>query len=374
MLYLKVLISGLQSDKIEEPVKGALVGCIYDNSLGKITESMDKVIAENSGKISRDNPSELLSVMAQICGYKPTAPAAGAAPPNPRRKAADNRGRCRPTGVKYSHGRHFRSHPRHREGRPQGGNRLRRDFGEIEHLQVSRKGPADFVSKADQASERTIWDELRAARPDWGYLFEEAGEIEGDPTKPRFIVDPLDGTTNFLHGIPHFAISIAVQEPRLDGKGWGEVTAGLIYNPVTDESYWAEKARGAWLHDRRLRVSSRRHLDEPDRNRHSVRGARRSRRLDQDLSRPRAAGGGHSPLRIGRARSRLGRLGPLRGFWESDLKPWDTAAGCLLVREAGGFVSDWKGRSNPICDTEILAGNDVLHSRLHKIVATALKA
>ena len=117
------------------------------------------------------------------------------------------------------------------------GGRLRRDFGEVEHLQVSRKGPADFVSKADMRAERTIYDELLHARPDWGFVMEEAGVIEGDPTKPRWIVDPLDGTSNFLHGIPHFAISIAVQEPRLDGSGWGEVTAGVIYHPVYDETY-----------------------------------------------------------------------------------------------------------------------------------------
>ncbi|HQS98006.1 MAG TPA: inositol monophosphatase family protein, partial [Novosphingobium sp.] len=142
------------------------------------------------------------------------------------------------------------------------GGRLRRDFGEIEHLQVSKKGPADFVSKADQHSERTLWDELRVARPGWGFLMEEGGEIPGEEGKPRFIIDPLDGTTNFLHGIPHFAISIAVQEPTLDGKGWGDVTAALVYQPITDESFWAEKAQGAWLQDRRLRVSARRHLDE----------------------------------------------------------------------------------------------------------------
>ena len=129
------------------------------------------------------------------------------------------------------------------------GGRLRRDFGEVEHLQVSRKGPSDFVSKADQRAERTLWDELRQARPDWGFVLEEGGTIEGDATKPRWIVDPLDGTSNFLHGIPHFAISIAVQEPKLDGTGWGDVTAAVIYQPITDETYWAEKTRGARLHD-----------------------------------------------------------------------------------------------------------------------------
>lgn len=255
------------------------------------------------------------------------------------------------------------------------GNRLRRDFGEIEHLQVSRKGPADFVSKADQAAERTLWDELRAARPEWGFLFEEGGAIEGEPGKPRFIVDPLDGTTNFLHGIPHFAISIAVQEPKLDGSGWGDVTAGLVYQPITDESFWAEKSRGAWLHDGRLRVSSRRHLDEsliatgiP------FAGAGdpgQWARIYQALA-PQVAG----IRRFGSAALDLAWVaaGRYEGFWEAGLKPWDSAAGCLLVREAGGFVSDFKGRSLPICDAEVLAGNDALHSKIHKLLAGALKA
>ena len=255
------------------------------------------------------------------------------------------------------------------------GARLRRDFGEVEHLQVSRKGPADFVSKADRAAERTLYDELLAARPDWGFLLEEAGEIEGDPTKPRWVIDPLDGTSNFLHGIPHFAISIAAQEPKLDGSGWGDVDAAVIYQPITDETYWAEKTRGAWLHDARLRVSSRRHLDEAliatgipfagagDPNEWAkIYGA----------IGPKVAG----IRRFGAASLDLAWLaaGRYDGFWESNLKPWDTAAGCLLVREAGGFVSDWRGRSEPICDVQVLAGNDALHSRLHKLLAGALKS
>src|SRR3954467_14633061 len=134
------------------------------------------------------------------------------------------------------------------------GPRLRRDFGEVQQLQVSRKGPADFVSQADERAEQTIYEELKRARPDWGFLGEEGGAREGDPSKPRWIVDPLDGTSNFLHGIPHFAISIAVQEPS------GEITSGIVYQPLTDESFWAEKGRGAWLQDQRLRVSSRRDL------------------------------------------------------------------------------------------------------------------
>ncbi len=254
------------------------------------------------------------------------------------------------------------------------GQRLRRDFGEIEHLQVSKKGPADFVSKADRHSERTLWDELRAARPDWGFLMEEGGEIPGEEGKPRFIIDPLDGTSNFLHGLPHFAISIAVQEPRIDGKGWGEVTAALVYQPITDESYWAETGRGAWLQDRRLRVSARRHLDEsliatgiP------FAGAGdpgQWTKIYGSLA-PQVAG----IRRFGAASLDLAWVaaGRYEGFWEAGLKPWDTAAGCLLVREAGGFVTDWRGRSLPVCDETVLAGNDALHSRLHKLLVSSLK-
>ncbi|MET1754881.1 inositol monophosphatase family protein [Novosphingobium sp. RD2P27] len=254
------------------------------------------------------------------------------------------------------------------------GQRLRRDFGEVEHLQVSRKGPADFVTKADRAAERTLWDELRAARPEWGFLMEEGGEIEGDPDKPRFIIDPLDGTSNFLHSIPHFAISIAVQEPRLDGSGWGDVVAGMVYQPVTDETFWAEKSRGAWLHDRRLRVSARRHLDEaliatgiPFSGHGDM---HQWTRIYQAIG-PSVAG----IRRFGSAALDLAWVaaGRYEGFWEQGLKPWDSAAGCLLVREAGGFVSDFRGRSLPICDAEVLAGNDALHSRLHKLLANSLK-
>ena len=254
------------------------------------------------------------------------------------------------------------------------GQRLRRDFGEVEHLQVSRKGPADFVSKADQNAERTIYDELLAARPDWGFLLEEAGEIAGDVTKPRWVVDPLDGTSNFLHGIPHFAISIAAQEPRADGKGWGDVIAGIVYQPITDESFWAEKNRGAWLQARRLRVSARRYLDEsliatgiPFAGHGDT---AEWQRIYSALA-PQVAG----IRRFGAAALDLAWVaaGRYEGFWESGLNAWDTAAGCLLVREAGGFVTDWRGRSEPICAAQVLAGNDAVHSRMHKIVAGVAK-
>jgi len=254
------------------------------------------------------------------------------------------------------------------------GGKLRRDFGEIEHLQVSQKGPSDFVSKADRQAERAIYDELLAARPGWGFVMEEAGVIEGEPGQPRWIVDPLDGTSNFLHGIPHFAISIAAQEPRLDGSGWGDVIAGVVYQPITDETFWAEKTRGAWLQDKRLRVSGRRHLSEA-------------------LIATGIPYGGHGDF--GEWTRILGAIGPqvagirrygaasldlawvaagrFDGFWESDLSDWDTAAGCLIVREAGGFVSDYRGRSPIIPAKQVLAANDALHSRLHKILAGALK-
>ena len=207
-----------------------------------------------------------------------------------------------------------------------------------------------------------------------GFLMEEGGEIAGAEGKPRWIIDPLDGTSNFLHGIPHFAISIAVQEPKLDGSGWGEVTAALVYQPITDESFWAEKSRGAWLHDGRLRVSARRHLDESL----IVTGIPFAGAGDPAewmkiyaALAPQVAG----IRRFGAASLDLAWVaaGRYEGFWESNLKPWDTAAGCLLVREAGGFVSDWRGISQPICDKQVLAGNDALHSRLHKILANTLK-
>ncbi|WP_427969413.1 inositol monophosphatase family protein [Altererythrobacter sp.] len=255
------------------------------------------------------------------------------------------------------------------------GGRLRRDFGEIEHLQVSRKGPADFVSKADMRAERTLYDELSQARPDWGFVLEEAGIVEGDPTKPRWIIDPLDGTSNFLHGMPHFAISIAVQEPRLDGSGWGDVTAACIYQPITDETFWAEKSRGAWLHDARLRVSSRSRLSEaliatgiP------FQGAGDPAEWMKIYGAigPEVAG----IRRFGAASLDLAWVaaGRFDGFWETGLKDWDTAAGCLLIREAGGFVSDYRGRTEPIHAQQVLAANDSLHSKLHKLLAGALKA
>jgi myo-inositol-1(or 4)-monophosphatase len=250
--------------------------------------------------------------------------------------------------------------------------RLRRDFGEVEQLQVSKKGPGDLVSMDDKRAEQTIVEELRNARPDWGLLLEEGGEIAGDPLKPRWIVDPLDGTTNFLHGIPHFAVSIAVEDRKPDGRG--EITHGLVYQPLTDETYWAEKGRGAWLHDRRLRVSARRHLDEaligtgiP----HLGRGNTESWGKIFAAVAPEVSG----IRRFGSAALDLAWVaaGRMDGFWEDDLDPWDTAAGVILIKEAGGFVTDYRGSDRSFERREYLAANGELHSRLHKLVAGALR-
>ena len=250
--------------------------------------------------------------------------------------------------------------------------RLRRDFNEVQHLQVSRKGPADFVSLADQRCEQAIYEELSKARPDWGFLMEERGEIAGDPAKPRFIVDPLDGTSNFLHGIPHFAISVAVEELLPSGKR--EITAALTYQPLTDESFWAEKGRGAWLQDQRLRVSARREMSE------ALVATGIPFMGHGDFVEWSRIFGGVAPQvagirRFGSAALDLAWVaaGRYDGYWESDLKPWDVAAGVLLVREAGGFVTDFRGGDKYMERNEFLAANDGLHSKLHKLVAGALR-
>ena len=245
--------------------------------------------------------------------------------------------------------------------------RLRRDFGEVDALQVSRKGPADFVSNADRAAEAAVVEVLRHARPDWGLLLEEGGDVRGADERCRWIVDPLDGTTNFLHGMPHFAISIAAE---IDG----EVVAGLIHQPLTGESYWAEKGRGAWLSDRRLRVSARRDLSDcviatgiPYQG-HGDRGQFAS---ILNAVMPEVAG----VRRFGAASLDLAWVaaGRFDGFWEAGLSYWDVAAGILLVREAGGFVSDFRGGDAAVGRRELIAGNANIQSRLHKLVAGALR-
>jgi myo-inositol-1(or 4)-monophosphatase len=230
---------------------------------------------------------------------------------------------------------------------------LLRDFGEVENLQVSRKGAGDFVSRADLKAEQTIREELTAARPNYGWLGEESEPVEGkDPTR-RWIVDPLDGTTNFLHGLPHWAISIALEHK-------GEVVAGVILDPTKDEIFVAEKGTGAWLNDRRIRVSGRIELIDmlfatgiPYAN-----TASHLPPTMQDLARlmPRSAG----VRRMGAAALDLAYVaaGRYDGFWERGLNAWDMAAGIILVREAGGFVQDLRHQvANPLETGSIIAGN-----------------
>lgn len=242
------------------------------------------------------------------------------------------------------------------------GKSLTRDFNEVEHLQVSVKGPANFVSAADHRAEDIVFNELSKARPGYGFLMEERGEVAGADKSHRWIVDPLDGTTNFLHSIPIFGVSIGLERD-------GELVAGLIYNPVMDELYTAEKGKGAFLNDRRLRVANRRKLDD------CVVGTgipyHRSGGHDtfmEELSRvmPKTAG----IRRCGAAAIDLAWVasGRYDGFWERKLSPWDMAAGALMVREAGGFVSDAEGKDKFLDTGEIVAGNQMVHKALLTLI------
>ena len=210
--------------------------------------------------------------------------------------------------------------------------RLRRDFGEVEQLQVSRKGPADFVSMADKRSEQRS-SRSSYARPDWGMLLEEGGEIEGNPDKPRWIVDPLDGTTNFLHGVPHFSISIAVEEKKPGGGT--EITQGLVYQPLTDDSYLGGEGPRRMASGRApARIRPARSRRQPDRHRNSAFSAAATRRNGRKSTPPslRSVAG---IRRFGSAALDLAWVaaGRMDGFWEDDLDLWDTAAGVLLVRK-----------------------------------------
>ena len=239
---------------------------------------------------------------------------------------------------------------------------LVRDFGEIENLQVSKKGPADFVTTADKKAEEVLVAGLTKARPRFGFLLEEGGKIEGADTSNRWIIDPLDGTTNFLHGIPHFSISIALERD-------GEPVAGVIYEPITDQMFWAEKGQGAYLNGRRIRVSARRRLEKSL----FATGIPFAGKQDHDrfLSQLKAVMAVSAGVRrFGSAALDLAYVaaGRYEGFWEFGLHPWDIAAGIVLVREAGGFVTDIGG-GGMMESGEILAANDSLHGPLLKILA-----
>lgn len=244
------------------------------------------------------------------------------------------------------------------------GRALSRDFGEVENLQVSRKGPADFVSAADRRAEEILQRELEKARPGYGFLMEESGVVEGDP-QHRWIIDPLDGTTNFLHGIPLFAISVALERQ-------GKLVAGVVYNPVSDELFTAERGSGAFLNDRRLRVAQRHELTECV----IATGVPHFGRGDHGvfLRELTAVMGGVAGIRrCGAAALDLAWVaaGRFDGFWERALSPWDMAAGMVIVREAGGFVSDLDGRDRSFSTGTIVAGNEDVHRRLLAVLKKA---
>ena len=246
------------------------------------------------------------------------------------------------------------------------GRGLARDFGEVENLQVSKKGPGDFVTAADHRAEEVLFAELSKARPGYGFLMEERGTIEGTDKTNRFIVDPLDGTLNFMHGVPHFAISIGLERE-------GQLHAGVVYNPITGDIYWAEKGQGAWLENWRLRVSSRIKLSQSllatgipfigqSEERHRTFWAELAH-MSQEVTGIRRFGAASLDLAFVAA-------GKFDGFWERNLKPWDIAAGIVLVREAGGVVEDMDGKD--VLETgNVLAANQSLLPKISAKLKTA---
>jgi len=242
---------------------------------------------------------------------------------------------------------------------------LKRDFGEVEHLQVSLKGPANFVTAADRRAEQILHDELTRARPGYGFLGEEGGQREGADKTHTWIVDPLDGTTNFLHGIPQFAVSIGLERE-------GTIVAGVIYNPAHDELFTAERGKGAFLNDQRLRVAARQRLIDgifacglP----HHGKGNLPLFRSEFAQVQDKVAG----LRRFGAAALDLAWVaaGRLDGYWERDISPWDMAAGLLLVREAGGYVTDLDGGEDMFAKGHIVAGNETMHRELLRLLKTA---
>jgi myo-inositol-1(or 4)-monophosphatase len=242
------------------------------------------------------------------------------------------------------------------------GRSLSRDLGEVENLQVSLKGPANFVSAADKRAEEMLYSDLSKARPGYGFIGEEGGTREGADKTHTWIVDPLDGTTNFLHGIPQFAISIGLQRE-------GTMIAGVIYNPATDDLFIAERGKGAFLNDTRLRVAARKQLHDcvvacglP----HIGRGDLPLSREEMAALQPRVAG----LRRFGAASLDLAYVaaGRLDGYWERNLKSWDIAAGMIMVREAGGVVSDIQTTGDPLVTGDVVCGNEIIHAELTKIL------
>lgn len=245
------------------------------------------------------------------------------------------------------------------------GRALARDFGEVENLQVSRKGPSDFVSAADKRAEEVLFTELSRVRPGYGFLMEERGVIEGSDRTHRWIIDPLDGTLNFLHGMPHFAVSIGLERD-------GDLVAGVVYDLSRNEIFAAERGRGAFLNDRRIRVAARSRMDESviatgipyhGKGGHDV-FAREIAAISDKVAGVRRFGSAALDLAWVAA-------GRFDAFWERGLQPWDIAAGIVLVREAGGFVRGLDGAEPTHGD--ILAGNASLTPQFADVLAAAKK-
>jgi myo-inositol-1(or 4)-monophosphatase len=246
------------------------------------------------------------------------------------------------------------------------GRGLKRDFGEVENLQVSVKGPGDFVTIADKKSEKTLFEELQKARPGYGFILEEGGVVEGSDKSHVWHIDPLDGTTNFLHGLPIFAISIGLERE-------GQIVAALVYNPATDDLFIAEKGQGAYYNNRRMRVAARRDMAEgliatgiPP-----LANAAIHPKFKAELGSVMTRAGG--VRRLGAAAIDLAFVaaGRFDGFWERGLKSWDMAAGLLLIREAGGYVSDADGGPNMLTTGGVCAGNEFIHRQLLDLLKKA---
>jgi myo-inositol-1(or 4)-monophosphatase len=246
------------------------------------------------------------------------------------------------------------------------GRGLKRDFGEVENLQVSIKGPGDFVTAADRRAERTLFEELSRARPGYGFIMEEAGQIEGSDKTHVWHIDPLDGTSNFLHGVPVFAVSIGLERE-------GQLIAGVVYNPATDEMFVAEKGQGAYFNNRRMRVAARRSLAEsmvacgiPPLAR-----LRDHESFRRELAACMAKTG--NIRRLGAAAIDLAMVacGRFDGYWERGINSWDVAAGLVLVREAGGFATDFSGGSGMLEKGEVCAGNEQIHRQLLDVLRKA---
>ncbi len=241
------------------------------------------------------------------------------------------------------------------------GKSLLRDFNEVENLQISRKGPADFVTAADKRSEKIIYEELRKARPSYSFMMEESGEVKGEDSENVWIIDPLDGTHNFMHGIPHWSISIALEQK-------GVVIAGLVYDCTKDEFFTAEKGMGAFIRHKRMRVSGRSDLESAMVNYGQPYGTPENR--ERFFKEVRAVADVTMVRRYASAALDLAYVaaGRLDGYWERNLKSWDAAAGALLVKEAGGVVTSIENDDNPVHSANLVAGNPQVHNDLRKIL------